>query len=180
MELKKLSPWNWFKKERESQRSNVPVHHRHSDAYLPVHRLHNQIDRLFGDMFVGDSDELLPRLWPAVDLRSMFVPQLDIKESADHYDISIEVPGMERTDIDIQVEADNLIVCGEKKYEKETNDENYHCMERSYGSFRRVLSLPQDADADDIKANYDKGVLSINVKRNPNRSVSGRRITIEG
>jgi len=180
MEFKNLSPWNWFHKERGTHPATIPITYRQQDSYLPVNRLHNQIDRLFGDMFLGDSDGFFPRLWPTQDLGLSFFPRLDIKESKNHYDIQIEVPGMEREDFDIQMEGNNLLVRGEKKFEQESNERNYHCRERSFGEFRRVLMLPEDADVKSIQANYNNGVLSVSISKKPRAQVPGRRIEVKG
>ena len=72
---------------------------------------------------------------------------------------------VEEGDVKLELADGVLTVSGEKKYEKEEKDEHYHSVERSYGSFRRVLSLPEDANADDIDAKFKNGVLTISVPR---------------
>ena len=72
-----------------------------------------------------------------------------------------EVPGMDAKDINISVTGDALTIKGEKKSEREETEENYHLVERSYGSFSRSLTMPAAVDLDKIEAKYDKGVLTI-------------------
>lgn len=92
-------------------------------------------------------------------------PNVDIKEGKKDYTISVEVPGVEEGDVKLELADGALTISGEKKHEKEDKDENYYCVERSYGSFKRVLSLPQDAKEEDIEAKFKNGVLKITVPR---------------
>jgi HSP20 family protein len=75
--------------------------------------------------------------------------------------IKAEVPGMEAKDIDISLAGDVLTIKGEKKSEREEKKENYHLVERTYGSFSRSLKLPSAVDADKIEASYKQGVLTV-------------------
>jgi HSP20 family protein len=75
--------------------------------------------------------------------------------------VKAEVPGMEAKDINISVTGEVLTIKGEKKSEREEKEENYHLVERSYGSFSRSLALPAAVDLDKIEAKYDKGVLTV-------------------
>ena len=92
-------------------------------------------------------------------------PSVDIAESKKAYRISVEVPGIDPEQIDLQVEGGTLVLSGEKRQESEDEDEGFHRIERSYGQFRRVLTLPEDADAEGIKADFKNGVLKIKVPR---------------
>ncbi len=76
-----------------------------------------------------------------------------------------EVPGIDEKDLDIRVENNNLIIKGERKFEKEEKEENFRRVERQYGTFVRSFTLPTTVDTDNINANYDKGVLSISMPK---------------
>jgi HSP20 family protein len=166
MNLKKYAPWNWFHHEEEKEQK-VPVHTelaRPASGY-PISQLHREIDRLFDDAFrsfpgISGSRWELPDVTPI-----MLSPSLDIKETEEDYVVSVEVPGVDKDDIDIRVEDNILTIQGEKKQETRKDEENYHCVERRYGSFARTLSLPQDANAEDIQASFKDGVLSIRINR---------------
>jgi len=166
MNIKKYAPWNWFQHE-DKEPQKVPVRAvAEQPAYdYPVFQLHREIDRLFDEAF-GNFPSLLgrPREWPELT-PVLLSPELDIKETDDSYVLSLEVPGVAREDVDIRVEGDRLVIHGEKKQEHKKEDENYHCIERHYGSFERVLSLPKEANADNIDANFKDGVLTITIKR---------------
>ena len=92
-------------------------------------------------------------------------PTLDIGADDKEYSISIEVPGVEQKDIKLEVANNTLTVSGEKKQEHEEKDKNYYRMERSYGSFQRVLSLPEDANQDNVAATFKNGVLTVTMPR---------------
>ena len=107
-------------------------------------------------------------------------PSLDIKDTDEKYIVSIEVPGVAKEDVDIRIEGNTLTISGEKKQEKKQDKENYHCIERHYGSFERMLTLPHDADADNIDARFKDGVLTVNIKRKANSSPkAGKKIEVK-
>jgi HSP20 family protein len=178
IDIKKWNPWNWFKQEEKEEAANVPVTRagQERDSTLPslfgndpLWNIHREIDRLFNNVF-SQFNTGLPRLFErvaSVDRLSgtMLKPSVDIKESKKDYKITVEVPGVEENDVKIELASGTLTISGEKKYEKEEKDEHYHSIERSYGSFRRVLSLPKDADEDGIEARFRNGVLTVTVPR---------------
>jgi len=112
------------------------------------------MDRLWDDYFGPGRRALRP-------LTAEFAPAVDVKETADQIVVKAEVPGMDAQDINISVTGDVLTIKGEKKAEREEKEENYHLVERSYGSFSRSLAMPAAVDLDKIEAKYDKGVLII-------------------
>lgn len=190
-DLKKLAPWNWFKKEQqEAQQSagNLPVARSQAPGTLsslpttdPLLQLHREVDRLFDEAFRGfglgfprlslpaSAPSLLPQ-WQGV-LR----PSLDIQETDKQYHITIEVPGVEEKDIQLTLDDDVLWVRGEKRQEAERKDGQYHFVERSYGSFQRALNLPADANQDAIKASFKNGVLTITLDKREQPAGSGAR-----
>jgi HSP20 family protein len=79
--------------------------------------------------------------------------------------MTAEVPGIEEKDIEIKIEDNTLSLRGERKFEKETKEENYHRIERSYGSFYRAFTLPNSIDPDRIQAEHENGVLKISMPK---------------
>ena len=90
-----------------------------------------------------------------------WVPSVDVSETADKIVVKAEIPGIDSKDIDISLSGDVLTIKGEKKSEREEKEENYHLVERSYGSFTRSLRLPVGVEADKIEASYKQGVLTV-------------------
>jgi len=96
---------------------------------------------------------------------SSFAPPVDVYEDEHNVVLKIEVPGIEEKDIDVRIENNTLTVHGERKFEKEEKEENYRRVERQYGSFTRTFALPTTVDAEKVQANYDKGVLRIQLAK---------------
>ena len=90
-------------------------------------------------------------------------PAVDISEEKDRYIVKADLPGMKQEEIKVEFEDNVLSISGERKHEKEENDEkkNYHYYERSYGSFQRRFVLPKGTDSEKIDAKYEHGVLEI-------------------
>lgn len=176
MELKNLlTPWNWFKKEEEQARSVQPV--TATETTNPIVRLHREIDQLFDNFFRGFPFSPITRgeLSPA----GFMLPKVDISESRKQYTLTVEVPGVDEKDLELSVEDDTLIIRGEKRYEKTDEDEQFHRVERTYGAFQRVISLPADADADRIEATFKNGVLTITIPKSASAKPPVRRIAIK-
>lgn len=94
-----------------------------------------------------------------------FVPPVDVYEDEHSVVLKLEVPGVNESDLDIQLENNTLTVKGERKFEKEEKEENFHRIERRYGSFARTFRLPNIVDSDKVEAHYDKGVLRIAIAK---------------
>ncbi len=122
--------------------------------FREVSRLRREMDRLWEDFFGPGRRALQP-------MAETWLPAVDISESGDKITVKAEVPGMDAKDIEISMVGDTLTVKGEKKSEKEEKGENYHMVERGYGSFVRSFRLPAPVNADKIEANYKNGVLTI-------------------
>jgi len=124
------------------------------DPFRDMMALKDKMNRLFEDTVAGRGDEtsLLQRNW---------VPSVDIYENEHELVLTAEVPGIEEKDIEIKVEDNTLILKGVRTFEKETKEENYHRIERSYGSFFRAFSLPNSVDPEKIQAEHENGILKI-------------------
>ena len=90
-----------------------------------------------------------------------FQPSCDVNEGKDHYMVSFDMPGVNKEDIKIDVQENNLTISGERKSSKEQNDEGMYYRERTYGKFERTFVLPKSIDVDRIEAHYENGVLNV-------------------
>ena len=97
--------------------------------------------------------------------RSEYAPELDVSETGNAYNVSVELPGLDPKDVDVSLENNVLTIRGEKKQEEEKKDKNYHRIERRYGTFTRSLRLPAEVDAEKIEANYQNGVLHVDLPK---------------
>jgi HSP20 family protein len=90
-----------------------------------------------------------------------FVPRVDIVETEKAFELHVAVPGMNKEDFKLDLKDNQLTVSGERKFTKEQNDKNFHSVETQFGTFSRLFSLPENADASKIQAKYNNGILEI-------------------
>ena len=119
--------------------------------------LQDRMNSLFRDNFSEGREEALST--------SSFAPAVDVYEDEHTITLKIEVPGIDEKDIDVRIENRTLTVHGERKFEKDEKEENFRRVERQYGSFSRSFTLPVTVDADQVLANYDKGMLKISLAK---------------
>ena len=124
------------------------------DPFREVVSLQNRLNSLFQDYSRGQNDD-------EVLSAASFAPPVDIYEDDQKLGLKLEVPGVKQDDIDIQVEGRTLTVRGERKFDKEEKQENFHRVEHRYGTFARSFTLPSSVDAENVKATYDAGVLQL-------------------
>ena len=128
--------------------------------WQPFHNLvsiQDRMNRIFDDAFRGhraDSEDD----WA---LGGNWAPAVDIFENDGNIVLKAELPGVDPKDVDIRVENNVLSLRGERKFENETKREDYHRVERAYGSFSRSFTLPNAVDTEKIKADYKDGVLNV-------------------
>jgi HSP20 family protein len=94
-----------------------------------------------------------------------FVPAVDVYEDAQKVVLKLEVPGVKAEDLDIKLENQRLTIKGERKFEEDHKAENYHRIERRFGSFTRSFTLPQTVDMENVSAGYDAGVLTVTMAK---------------
>src|SRR4051794_22121505 len=127
------------------------------DPFREVVALQNRVNNLFREMNEGDS--------PLTT--ASFVPAVDIYEDPKKVVLKVEVPGIEEKDLDVRVENNTLTVKGERKFEKEEKEENFHRIERRYGTFFRSFTLPTTVDSEHINAGYTNGILRLELNKKP-------------
>jgi HSP20 family protein len=99
------------------------------------------------------------------ELKNDFSPAINTREGEYAYHIEVDLPGMKKDDINIQVEDNTLVISGERKMKEEMKEENYYKVESSFGSFSRSFSLPEEADIENIHAESTDGVLEVVVPK---------------
>jgi HSP20 family protein len=114
------------------------------------------VDSLFNDFVNGVSEDVASRAW---------MPAVDIQETEDAYRLHAELPGLTKDDINITLENNVLRLSGERKLEKDAKKENYHRLERTYGTFSRSFALPSQVNAEGVQAAFENGVLTITVSK---------------
>ena len=118
--------------------------------------LQDQINRLFNDVFEGPSGESSLTTW---------APAVDIFETEHELVVKADLPDVDPKDLDIRVENNVLTIRGERKFEKKVSEENYLRVERAYGAFARSFSLANTVNSENIKADYQNGVLTLTIPK---------------
>jgi HSP20 family protein len=126
------------------------------DPFRELSSIQNELNRLFGRTFSAETSEAREAAW---------APAIDVAETQDRFVITAELPGVEPTDVDISVENSVLTLRGDRRFYQETNEEDFHRIERRFGVFARSITLPSTADPERIRASFDAGLLTIEVPK---------------
>lgn len=142
-----------------------------ADPFLSLHR---EMNRLFDDVFRG------AQAGPHESAGTGFVPaHLNVSETATVIRITAELPGVSQDDVEITLDDNMLTIRGEKRFENKDEKENFHFVERSYGTFQRSLRLPFPADPEQVQAAFNNGILTVTIPKSKAQDRS-RRIQIRG
>ena len=141
------------------------------DPFREISSLQNRVNNLFQDYGRGQ-DELTTT--------SSFVPAVDVYEDEHKVTLKLEIPGVSQDDLDIRLENNTLTVRGERKFEKEEKEENFHRIERRYGSFARSFTLPNTLDTENVHASYENGVLKLELAKRAEAKPKQIKVNISG
>lgn len=141
----------------------------------PVQAIQNEMNRMF-DQFFADPFPLMPARY---NRALEFYPRVDIAESETEYKVSAELPGIDEKDVQISLEKNALVLSGEKKTESEEKEKSYHRIERSYGSFQRVIQFDRELNEDKASAVFKNGVLTITLPKAEDAIKKSRKIEIK-
>ena len=130
-----------------------------------VHRGNRELARWAWDPF--RAMDALQRWEPGEAQTPAFAPRVDVKETKDGFVLSADLPGVKESDVHVSVDGDVLTISGHREEERRRDEERYHSVERTYGSFSRSFRLPETVDLDGIKAELKNGVLTVQVGKKP-------------
>ena len=119
------------------------------DLFRDLRSAEDEFDRIAGRAFSRDT----------------WVPALDVRESQDRFDVTVDLPGLEPDDVNVTFEDGMLSISGKREFSAEDRGETWHRIERSFGTFARSMRLPQTADTERIEATFEKGVLTVSVPK---------------
>jgi len=119
------------------------------DLFRDLRNVEDEFDRLAGRAYSRDT----------------WMPALDVRESEDRWEVTLDLPGLEPGDVNVTFEDGMLSITGKRVFSKEDEGDTWHRIERSFGTFARSLRLPQTADTERIEASFDKGVLTVSVPK---------------
>jgi HSP20 family protein len=139
----------------------------------------SEMERMMSD-FMRRPFAMFPAIWPRMDIiEEEMIPAIDIYEEDDSVIAKVELPGMKKEDINVEVNNGILKISGEKKREEKVEKKNYYRIERSSGSFERSITLPFETQADKAKASFKDGVLQIKIPKSEEAKKKETKITIE-
>jgi HSP20 family protein len=136
----------------------------------PFLALQGEMNRMF-DSFFADPARGSSRL-------GAFLPDMDVSENEKEVTVTAEIPGMDENDIQVTYNKGVLAISGEKRGDRQDKNSRYHRIERTYGSFRREVSLPCEVEEDKITATFKKGVITVVLPKSSSPQVLGKRITV--
>jgi HSP20 family protein len=203
MNIEKLKPWNWFKHENQ-QETQIPIvkddiksrnNCQSGNVFLgpqtgssSLLRLHQEMNllfegvwRSFGQMSPLSLDKRLSLLANGLfnnPLLGDYRANMDVSGNDKEYEILIDLPRISASDVQVEITDNILTIRGKKEESSESEGKQYYRIERSFGSFQRTLSVPDDANTDEISACLKDGVLTLNVPRKSYPTVDVKRIAI--
>ncbi len=154
----------------------LPAISQSKDNDHPFDSLQREMNNLFDDFFRGF--DLTPRGFYAKGIGS-FKPSVDVRENEKEIIIRAELPGVDEKDIEVSVTNDSVTIKGEKKEDKEDKGKNYYYMERSYGSFNRVIPLSVEIESGNASAGFKNGVLNITLPKSETHKAKGTKVPIK-
>lgn len=153
-----------------SAKKDVPVRR---EEYDPFVLFRHEMNRLFDSFFHGFDIEPFEKRFGG------FTPNVNVVEDEKEIKVTAELPGMDEKDIDVSLAKDSLTIKGEKKEEKEDKGKNYYRMERSFGSFTRMIPIPVEIDTDKAKAQFKKGVLTVTLPKTAKAIKETKKIPVK-
>lgn len=140
------------------------------DPFRDLRSLQDEMNRLFSSS--------VPRLSNQEEMSAGWSPSVDIYEGENQIVLEAELPGMKRDDFELSIENSVITLKGERHFEKKDERDNYHRVERAYGSFTRSFNLPRTVSTDDIKAEFQNGVLTVTLPKR--EEAKARKIEVSG
>jgi HSP20 family protein len=141
------------------------------DPFRDLAQLQDRVNRLFQETSAGREEGFTT---------SSFVPPVDIYETEQNIVLKLEVPGIDQKDLDIRIENNTITVRGERKFESEVKEENFHRVERRYGNFQRSFSLPNTVSTDNVTADYENGILKITLAKRAEAKSKQIKVNVGG
>jgi HSP20 family protein len=151
---------------------NVPV----ARGSNPIVAFQDEVNKLFNDFF---GDVSLPSWFRGRESALAVSPAMDVTENDKEFKVTAELPGMDAKDVQISCAEGYVTIKGEKKQESKEENEGYFRQERSYGSFQRVIALPDTANLDKAEASFKNGVLALSVPKKAGAQSKERKIEIK-
>jgi HSP20 family protein len=149
-------------------------------SFHEMERRFQEMEKRFEDFFRRPFS-LMPSWWPHLKMPEIeeISPSVDILTEGDDVVVKVELPGMQKEDIDISLTEDTITISGEKKKEEKVEKKDYYRLESSYGSFKRSFSLPTEVQTEKASAKFKDGMLEIRIPKTEESKKKEKKVTIE-
>ena len=166
------------KKEKKELAKVEPV--KAVSPFKEMEKRFEEMEKRFEDFFRRPFS-MLPSWMPKMKMPGLeeVSPSIDIFTEGDDVVVKGELPGMTKEDIDVSLTEDTITISGEKKKEEKIEKKNYYSLERSYGSFKRIFSLPSEVQTEKASAKFKDGVLEIRIPKTEEAKKKEKKILIK-
>ena len=175
--IKSLPPWEWFKKTDNS----APSHNK--EDIILWENTYKNANRVFDDFIrdIGNFDNFIPNLFKNNFKANLkILPRIDISDNDKEYIIEADLPGVKETDLDVSISKNGILsIKGKRETKEQEKHRNYYRIERSFGSFERNLSLPQDCNLDKLSATFNNGILTVKTPKKELDTEEVKKIEID-
>lgn len=175
-----IQKWVPFKRGDKSAR-RVPTESSHHPLARFEHDMNQLVNRI-GSLWMTNEKswpDLHPESWFGDFSPATFAPTIDVADKRKHLEVTLELPGMEADDVDVEVRGDTLVVRGEKRSEEVSEEDGFYRTERSFGAFHRVIPLPAEVESDRTEATFKNGVLAVRLPKSTHHEEKKSRIEIK-
>jgi HSP20 family protein len=169
-------------KTPEATETKAPA--RREEVVSPFDTLRREVDRLFDEFRPAGwrlpfrRPSAFELTWPRLEGWQV-APAMDMVEKEEAFEITAELPGLDKKNVEIKLSNGNLTIKGEKKEEKEEREKEYYLSERRYGSFQRMFRVPEGVDTDNIDASFKNGMLTVTLPKSPAAKQSEKQISVK-
>ncbi len=147
--------------------------------FMDLAHWERDMDRMMVDFFGRRTRPWWPERWFRGEEMDVRAPTVDVYEEKDDIVVKVELPGMDKNNIEVNLTDHTLTIKGEKKKEEEVKNENYYRTERSYGTFLRTLELPEDVHTDKVKAIFKNGILEVRMPKTEEAKAKEIKVKVE-
>ena len=147
--------------------------------FTEMARWERDMEDMFEDFFGRRLRPIMDERWWAPKMVSVASPAVDLYEEKDEIVAKVELPGMSKEDIQVDITDHHLTIKGEKKKEEEVKEKNYYRSERSYGSFSRSMELPAEVQMDKARASFKNGVLEVHLPKTEEAKKKETKVKVE-
>lgn len=178
-----MSRWtDWLPFRRKEKQRETDNAESDPSSDNPVLQLRDEVNNLFDAFFQNrqrhsGTNPLSERSFFGDFSPTQFSPSLDIEDEDKNIKVTAELPGLDASDIDLQLRDGNLLLKGQKQFEETDDSEGFYRTERAYGGFQRIIPMPKSVDPEGAEATFEQGILTVRIPKT-DKALEGQRVEI--